>query len=278
MSNSFSISVIIPTYNRRHTLPRAINSVLNQKVEISEIIIIDDGSTDGTSQFISSNYPSLKYIYQNNRGVSAARNIGIKSARSNWIAFLDSDDEWLNTKLVEQLKLLKKHPEIKFIHTDETWIRNNNEVKQKQSHKKYGGYIFNKSLEKCRISPSTVVCKRSLLIELNGFDEDLLICEDYDLWLRITSMNNILFINKPLIKKYGGHEDQLSINHNGIEKYHIQSLEKLIWQNFPFEQNQKMIKMLITKIKIFAQGAKKRGRIDTYHKFIKRIDELSSLL
>jgi len=275
LNNTFSISVVIPTFNRLYCIDRAIKSVLNQTIDVNEIIIVDDGSDDGTSDFIHSNYPNLKYISQNNRGVSAARNAGVKAANSNWIAFLDSDDEWFANKLIEQVTQLKAHVEINFCHSNEIWIRNGREIKQKTNHKKFGGFIFDKCLDKCRISPSTVMCRKSLLIKLNGFDEDFFVCEDYDLWLRITSDHPVLYIDKPLIKKYGGHQDQLSINHEGIEIYHIKSLEKLIDQDFSPEQHIAMKNMLINKLKIYANGAKKRGKVKTYNQFIKRIDELS---
>ena len=275
LDNSFSISVVIPTFNRLIYLERAIKSVLNQTISVNEIIIVDDGSDDGTSEFIHSNYPNLKYIFQSNSGVSAARNTGIKAASSNWIAFLDSDDAWVTNKIQKQITELELNPEINFCHSNEIWIRNGKEIKQKNTHKKFGGFIFDKCLDKCRISPSTVICRKSLLIKLNGFDEDLAICEDYDLWLRITSDNPVIYIEKPLIIKYGGHQDQLSRNSEGIESYHIKSLEKLLKQDFPSEHRIAMENMLINKLKIYANGAKKRGRVNIYNKFIKRIDELS---
>ncbi len=104
------LSVIIPTFNRAHTLPRALDSVLNQTQPADDIIVIDDGSTDETETLMQSSYPSLTYLKQNNKGVSAARNHGIKLAinqsRCEWIALLDSDDEWLPTKLEKQQALL----------------------------------------------------------------------------------------------------------------------------------------------------------------------------
>ena len=275
MDNSFSISVIIPTFNRLNYLERAIKSVLNQTISVDEIIVVDDGSNDGTSEFIRSKYPDLKYIFQSNRGVSAARNVGIAAAKSNWIAFLDSDDEWVNSKIKEQVTQLDLNPEINFCHSNELWIRNGNEIKQKSSHKKFGGLIFDKCLDKCLISPSSVICRKSLLNNLKSFDEDLLICEDYDLWLRVTSQNPVLFIEKSLIIKYGGQQDQLSKNNEGIERYHIKSLEKLIRQDFPHKQKTLMKNTLLKKLKIYANGAKKRGKEKTCKKLKKRIDELS---
>ena len=100
------ISVIIPTYNRIKLIERAINSVLNQSHMVNQIIIVDDGSTDGTKEIIKEKYPQITYIYQDNKGVSAARNIGINKTYCNWISFLDSDDTWHQDKIEKQIQKL----------------------------------------------------------------------------------------------------------------------------------------------------------------------------
>ena len=101
-----SISVVIPTCNRRDLLPRALDSVLAQTSLADEIIVVDDGSHDGTPELVRRNYPQARLIVQSNAGVSAARNRGISSATGEWIAFLDSDDAWLPRKLERQLQSL----------------------------------------------------------------------------------------------------------------------------------------------------------------------------
>ena len=108
------IACIIPTYNRKHLLQRTIESVYNQTYPCNEIILVDDGSTDGTSEWIKEKYPQIVFLFQKNQGVSSARNKGIKAASSKWIALLDSDDEWLPNKLEKQVKLLKSNPEYFF--------------------------------------------------------------------------------------------------------------------------------------------------------------------
>lgn len=271
-----NISTIIPTYNRRHTLGRAIQSILSQSFQPAEIIVIDDGSIDGTKRWVETTYPAIKLIVQPNQGVSAARNVGIKSAKYNWIAFLDSDDEWLPDKLERQVEAFNQNPGIKFCHTEEIWVRNGVRVNQKKKHQKYGGDIFEQCLDMCRISPSSAIFHQSLLHDVGYFDEAFFVCEDYDLWLRITAEYPVLFLDEPLIKKYGGHRDQLSIVPDGIETYRIQVLEKLIQQKFTFSQNKSMEKMLIQKLKIYANGAQKRGREQAFNQTMKRIDELSA--
>ena len=278
MNNIGNISVVIPTYNRRQTIGRSIDSILNQTLFPSEIIVVDDGSTDGTSDYIQSNFPSIILLQQPNKGVSSARNMGIRSSNSDWVALLDSDDEWFPKKLEKQVMTLSQNLDIKFCHTEEIWIRNGVRVNQMKKHQKYGGHIFNKCLDMCRISPSSVLFHRSILDDVGYFDKDQKVCEDYDLWLRITAKYPVLYIDESLIKKYGGHEDQLSKVKDGIESHRIKVLEKLIMQKFTSGQKNVMLKMLIEKLTIFSIGAQKRGKIKAYNTSKKRINELSVMV
>ena len=256
------ISVIIPTFNRKKILGRAIQSVINQSLQPFEVIIIDDGSNDGTKDWVKENFQDIRYIYQNNQGVSSARNKGIKYAYGDWIAFLDSDDEWLPNKLYEQVKAIGSNPEIKFFHTNEIWIRNGVRVNQMKKHKKYGGYIFEKCLDICKVSPSSVLIKKEIFDDVGAFDNSLRVCEDYDLWLRITSKYPVVFLDIPLIYKYGGHAGQLSKVNDGIESYRIQSLEKII-KSGVLSSQQKIIAVntLVNKMKIYAKGLEKRNKL-----------------
>ena len=155
------------------------------------------------------------------KGVSVARNVGIKQSKGDWIALLDSDDEWTPDKLIKQVQLLKKNEGSVFCHTNEIWIRNGVRVNQHKKHQKYGGYIFKECLDICRISSSSALIHKSIFGDIGLFNESLNVCEDYDLWLRITSNYPVLFLDEFLIKKYGGHEDQLSKTPEGIEQYRI---------------------------------------------------------
>jgi len=278
LNNIGNISVVIPTYNRRKTIGRSIDSVLNQTLFPSEIIVVDDGSTDGTSDYIQSNFPSIRLLQQPNKGVSSARNMGIRSSNSDWVALLDSDDEWFPQKLEKQVMTLSQSPDIKFCHTEEIWIRNGVRVNQMKKHQKYGGHIFYKCLDMCRISPSSVLFHQSILDDVGYFDKDLKVCEDYDLWLRITAKFPVLYIDESLIKKYGGHEDQLSRVKDGIESHRIKVLEKLIMKKFTSVQRNAMLKTLIEKLTIFSIGAQKRGKIKAYNTSKKRINELSVMV
>ena len=268
------ISVIIPTYNRKNTLPRAVESVLNQTYRPIEIIVVDDGSTDGTKEWFSEMYPLVHYIYQVNSGVSSARNTGINSARGDWIALLDSDDEWLPDKLEIQVKLLQNNAELRFCHTNEIWIRNGVRINQMKKHQKYGGNIFKKCLDICRISPSSSLFHTSVIKDVGLFDESLDVCEDYDLWLRITAKYPVLFLDQPLIKKFGGHSDQLSRVFGGIEQYRIRSLEKILTsKSLSGSQFEAAKDMLIHKLKIYAKGLKKREKNIEFHSVEKKIQD-----
>ena len=255
------ISVVIPTFNRISLVARAIDSVLKQSLNPYEIIVVDDGSDDGTSEMIKNKYKSIKLIQQQNNGVSAARNNGIKHAKGDWIGLLDSDDEWTEKKLENQADRLIKTPEYDFCHTNEIWIRNGVRVNQKKKHEKYGGYIFDKCLDICRISPSSTLFKKNILEHVGWFDTQLPVCEDYDLWLRITADYKILFVDEPLIIKYGGHTDQLSQSVEGIELFRIKSLENLLANTELSPQKRNLaITMIIKKLNIYLNGLIKRKK------------------
>ena len=257
------LSIIIPTFNRSELLYRALNSVFMQTYSDYEVIVIDDGSTDGTAEMLQKNFTQVRYFYQSNKGVSASRNKGLELAKGRWIAFLDSDDEWLPHKLEKQISLLKAKPDYKICHTEEIWVRNGVRVNQMKKHRKTGGWIFPQCLPLCVMSPSSILIHHSVFDSIGNFDTSLPACEDYDLWLRITAKYPVLYIEEPQIKKYGGHEDQLSKKHWGMDRYRIQALQNIIsGETLNNENKQKAIAMLLKKCKVFQKGALKRGKID----------------
>ena len=260
---SMNISVIIPTFNRHETLTRALNSVYAQTLQPREVLVIDDGSTDNTGDMVREQFPHCRYIYKENSGVSHSRNVGIQQSQGEWIALLDSDDEWLPGKLAAQAEELAKHPERRLCHSEEIWVRNGVRVNQMKRHNKSGGWIFQQCLPLCAISPSASLIKRSLLDEVGLFDEALPVCEDYDLWLRICAREPVAYVEQPRIIKYGGHDDQLSRQLWGMDRFRITALEKIIHQGvLSDEDHQAAIKMLTQKARIMANGAEKRGKIE----------------
>ena len=257
-----NISVVIPSYNRKDFLKRSIDSAINQTKKPLEVIVVDDGSTDGTETMIKSDYDFVKFIKQKNKGVSAARNIGIKVSIGEWICFLDSDDEWKKDKLEKQINAMKSNPGCKFFHSNEIWIKNGLRINQKKKHKKYGGDIFDKCLDMCRISPSSVMINKTVFDEVGNFNEDLVVCEDYELWLRICDKYRVFFIDEPLIIKYGGHQGQLSYSIESIENHRIKALEYLILENLNRKNKRHAIQMLLSKLNIYLKGLVKRRKND----------------
>ncbi len=253
------ISVVIPSYNRAHTLQRALKSVLNQTSPADEIIVVDDGSTDHSATLMQQ-FPTIKLIQQENKGVSAARNTGIRATIHEWIALLDSDDEWLADKLINIRQSQHDHPEIKLFHSNEIWIRNGVRVNPMNKHNKYGGDIFHYCLPLCVISPSAVVLHRSLFDQCGLFNENLPACEDYDLWLRICHQYPVVYLPQALIKKYGGHDDQLSRRYWGMDRFRIQSLHELMQlKTLNTLQRQQTQDTLVKKLKILIKGAIKHN-------------------
>jgi glycosyltransferase involved in cell wall biosynthesis len=253
------ISVVIPSYNRAHTLQRALKSVLNQTSPADEIIVVDDGSTDHSATLMQQ-FPTIKLIQQENKGVSAARNTGIRATIHEWIALLDSDDEWLANKLINIRQSQHDHPEIKLFHSNEIWIRNGVRVNPMNKHNKYGGDIFHYCLPLCVISPSAVVLHRSLFDHCGLFNENLPACEDYDLWLRICHQYPVVYLPQALIKKYGGHDDQLSRRYWGMDRFRIQSLHELMQlKTLNTLQRQQTQDTLVKKLKILIKGAIKHN-------------------
>lgn len=256
------VSVIIPVYDRYEELRRAIESVMAQTVQEWEIIVVDDCSPGDIAGVVDSFADERVRLFRNdeNRGVSYSRNRGVEEARYPLIALLDSDDEWLPNKLEIQLNLLAGSPSLRVIHTEEIWIRRGKRVNQKRRHKKSGGDIFIPSLELCLISPSSILLKREVFEDRGLFDEELAVCEDYDLWLRITAFEEVGFVEEPQVIKYGGHSDQLSHRYEAMDRFRLQSLLKIAG-TIPLKGDKEwaLKKMIVRKASILLKGALKRG-------------------
>jgi len=272
------VSIIIPSFNRKTLLKRALQSVYQQSYSSFEVIVVDDGSTDQTKGMINNDFPLVRYFYKSNQGISAARNLGLDHAKGEWLAFLDSDDEWLPQKLENQINLLASRPDFKICHTNEQWVRNGIKVNQMKKHKKTGGWIFSQCLPLCAMSPSSIVIHKSVFADIGYFDTNLPCCEDYDLWLRITAKYPVLFIEEPQIIKYGGHEDQLSKKYWGMDRFRIQALQNILLENTLNEENRQEAETeLLKKCRIIQQGAEKRGKVDDVQFYQKIIDQYTVL-
>jgi glycosyltransferase involved in cell wall biosynthesis len=268
------VSVIITTYNRKIFLKAAVLSVLVQDYKDKEIIIIDDGSTDDSLKELEG--LPVQYVWKENGGISSARNKGIEVARGDYIAFLDVDDLWKKKKLSTQMAMMCEAG-YDISYTDEIWIRNGKHLNQKSIHKKYSGLIFEKCLPLCIISPSSVLMKRSVFDVAGLFDETMTVCEDYDMWLRITALYAVLFVEKPLIVKQGGHEDQLSKRYPAMDRFRIESIARILEGDTLSEaMRNAAIRELEKKCRIYIQGAVKRGKTEEVQYYSNLIERYSA--
>jgi teichuronic acid biosynthesis glycosyltransferase TuaG len=201
MQNEILISVIIPTYNRAEYIIAAIQSVLNQSVKVYEILICDDGSTDNTKKVVQQfNHPKIIWLDCGKNGRPAIpRNIGITNAKGNWIAFLDSDDEWLPNKLEVQIK----HAQL----FDRAVICTNAWAIQGDSKKIFFSDLPSKTISFEALLTSNIVicssvfCKKDVLIQAGKFPESIALkaIEDYVLWLSIAAKHPIYYIHEPMV-------------------------------------------------------------------------------
>ena len=255
------ISVIIPTYNRAAVFERAVSSVLEQTWSDLEVILVDDGSEDDTlhrSTVVKDT--RLRIFEQENKGVSAARNLGIRHARGKYIALLDSDDYWLPPKLERQLAFMRQGG-FHISQTDEIWMRNGRRVNPKYKHAKFAGWFFERSLALCLISPSCVMFSREYWETVGPFDESLPACEDYDLWLRTGPCFPVGLLPESLVVKTGGNPDQLSGKIIGLDLYRMYAMGHLLQREVLAPDAAKFtVDMLRSKALLYMQGCLKRGR------------------
>jgi GT2 family glycosyltransferase len=255
-----AVSVIIPTHNRFSLLQEAVASVFAQTTDDYELIVVDDGSTDETPSIEATAGLCYRRIHHSGRP-GLVRNRGVDLARGEWIAFLDSDDLWMTTKLTKSLRRLHECPDAALVHTRERWMRNGRQISQKGQRHQREGDVFADSLRKCIIGPSTVVIPREVFTRVGGFREDLEVAEDYELWLRIVDTAPVAYVEEPLTTKRAGHGDQLSERYGKIELFRIRALRDLVDRNaFTAEHRPMAQEELSRKCRIYAAGCRTRGR------------------
>ena len=268
------VSAIITTYNRRAFVQEAVDSVLAQSYKDWELIVVDDGSTDGTDEALHGYAERLRYCFQENKGASSARNRGLELAGGEFVAFLDSDDLWLPRKLREQVACMDEHAGARICYTDEIWIRRGRRVNPKKRHAKYSGEIYPHCLPLCIISPSSALMRRTLFEEVGTFDTQLPVCEDYDLWLRVAARFPVFFVPQGLIVKRGGHPDQLSQRSWGNDRYRVTALVNILESGALTPQQRELtIAELHRKCGVLITGYGRRGKeaeAEKYQKIVAR--------
>jgi len=256
------VSIIIPTRNRETRITAAIDSVLNQTQQDFELIVVDDGSTDATQEVLRGYGDKLTSLRIDPAGPSAARNRGIEAAQTDLIAFLDSDDHWLPRKLERQLAYCQSNTNAMVSQTREVWIRNGVRVNARAKHRMHSGWIYERCLPLCIVSPSSVMIHRTVFEHVGLFDESMLACEDYDLWLRIAPHYQVHLIDEELIIKHGGHADQQSRLIPALDRLRIKALCKSLdnEKDLTEVQHAAAVAELQRKCRIYAKGCRKRGK------------------
>ncbi|NND88735.1 MAG: glycosyltransferase family 2 protein [Flavobacteriaceae bacterium] len=199
------ISIVLPTYNRKDDVTRAIDSVLAQTYSNFELIVIDDGSNDGTEQALRTYKESIVYYYQENQGVAKARNFGCRKASGNWIAFIDSDDCWKPEKLAKQMAFIDKYPSIGLCYTDAYRHFPDGSIKGKPERVKKHASIcqdFKSVIRDPYFGMPTVMVKKELLKKIDWFDESLKTAEDLDMYLKIASYAMVGYVHEKLVDIY----------------------------------------------------------------------------
>jgi len=247
------VSIIIPCYNAEKTIVRALKSILIQSYRDYEIILVDDGSTDNTKKaieyFLQDKDVKYRYIYQENAGPSKARNVGVKNASGEYVAFLDSDDEWHQDKLKIQMQIIEDK-KLNFLGS--TYQYNQFTYKVKRDIK-VEVYSFNSLLIKTRFSTPGIVMSKEFFISLGGFDNELKYAEDNDLWLRASLVNDLYMITEPKLvrlHKSAFGTSGLSSHMFAMYRGEIQLLTKL-WHQNSLSSVKYVIVSLFVSIKFF---------------------------
>lgn len=216
------ISVVIPTYNRERWIRCAIDSVLAQTYSNYEIIVVDDGSSDNTRQVIQEYGNRVRYFYQTNKGVSAARNLGIREAKGEWIAFLDSDDEWLPSKLELQMNLAVNNPKIAMVATN-SYVEDLKDRNKTLTFLEIKPKLFNSEESICLDNPliaiitmsffsTTLLIKRENILRAGLFDETMTLSEDTDLFCRVAIGTSLGVLSRPLVRVISRGEGDISLS------------------------------------------------------------------
>jgi glycosyltransferase involved in cell wall biosynthesis len=261
-----AVAVVIPVRDRATMVVEAIASVAAQTARDFALVVVDDGSTDDSTAAAEAALDGLpagsRVLRRSAAGVAAARNAGAAAIDSAWIAFLDSDDLWMPTKLAVQMAWLAERPAYRIAQTGERWLDQGRHRNPRAWHRKEE-QLFPRCLERCLVSPSAVVIRRDLYEALGGFDPAFPVCEDYELWVRIALREPVGLVDAPLVTKRGGRPDQLSRSTWGLDRYRVAALVKLLATTaLSADERAAVLAILRAKCDVLAAGAARRGRDD----------------
>jgi len=265
------ISVIIPAFNAVSTLSRTIDSVLAQSYGADEIIVVDDGSSDATSE-VAKMYSEVILLRQKRMGAASALNNGAMMASNEWIAFLEAADTWHPDKLQEQVACLRKSRHTKVICTDQTLVRGGREVDTAEKSQKPQEIPFDNCLSGCNMALSSLLIEKKLFDRLGGFDESMECCEDYDLWLRIMQEEKIAMIERKLVNSYGDAGDRSSCGEKETARFRVKALEK----HLEGVHDAAVREELIRTLRVLAEGAKKDAKEEEGALYLARIEQLEA--
>lgn len=226
--NQIDVSVIIPAYNSANLIRASIDSALKQRDVSVEIIVVDDGSTDGTDRVLESYGDAVRVIHQTNRGAYVARNAAAAVAQGDWLAFLDADDEWVEDKLAKQLRLAA--PNVGLIYSD---CANRDDAgrvtgRVSDAHELAEGKIFAELLTINFISTSTAVIRRHDFEELHGFTTRIRGCADWDLWLRYTLLGGEVRVHPECLAVYRWHPGQMSKSFHDRQRDRLDVIQRAV--------------------------------------------------
>ena len=224
-----TVSVIIHTYNNEKFIAETVESVLNQTYKDYEIIVVDDGSADGTRDALVPYMQKIRYHYKENGGIASAKNAGISLSETEFVAFLDHDDLWAPDKLQLQMEHFNENPQIGLVYAKYTSFRDGKELRTKPE-KGYSGWIFKELLSKSFIQTSTVVVKRECLDAVGPYDETFSLGDEYDMFLRIARKFQCGFVDKGLTR-YRVHDTNASNNDFLFDNENL-GVYKKIYNNF----------------------------------------------
>ena len=262
------VGAIIPVFNRLSRLRRAVDSVLLQDGDDVdfELVVVDDASSSDLSpvrdQLEAAGHRWI--ALDANAGPATARNAGVAALSDDvdWLAFLDSDDEWLPGKLAAQVEWARKNPAVRIFQCRERWMREGRPARRPLRLREPEGEIFADCVERCCISPSAVMMQRELLDEMGGFDGRYRVCEDYQLWLRIALCEEVGLLDEELVIKHGGADDQLTATVPAFDRWRLRALLELLPRVENDARRNEVLVGIEAKARILQRGAERQNNLE----------------